>query len=526
VTAVVAPIVAVVVLEDRASITRRASVALGAGQHRLTIERVAPVLVDKTLTATVSSGARVLDIRCDRYLAPWRDEAVLPATAPDEFARQLAAERERIEGLRDAALARERAAVVAAEACAQVIAAALRDLATGAARGVTVDAAAAELSAIERDEADARARAVEANLEAREAAAALGRLATRATRAESEAGAEAARLTIDLLCDAAVDVVISIGYVVPGAAWRPYHRAVLDVAQRTLAWQTTACVWQATGEDWTGAALTFSLERPSLGVEPPALTDDLVTSRKRSEVVVAAREVELETAGLGGEERPGGAPQVPGIDDGGVGLTLTAPAATVRADGSPHRLDVSAFTAPVELAHVAIPLRSTWAFVRARTTNTGTAPLLAGPVDLIMASGYIGRGEIGFVAAGEKFHIGFGPESDVRVHRTETRERDEAGLLGNWNVQTVRVAVRLSNLGAVAREIIVTERVPVSEVEQVEIVTAAPDAYLLRAEEAQVTTRAIDERGMVTWTVALPPLGRRAVTLEYKIRSQRGVAGV
>jgi hypothetical protein len=31
---------------------------------------------------------------------------------------------------------------------------------------------------------------------------------------------------------------------------------------------------------------------------------------------------------------------------------------------------------------------------------------------------------------------------------------------------------------------------------------------------------------MVTWSVELPPLGRRAVTLEYRIKSQRGVTGI
>jgi hypothetical protein len=119
------------------------------------------------------------------------------------------------------------------------------------------------------------------------------------------------------------------------------------------------------------------------------------------------------------------------------------------------------------------------------------------------------------------------------VHRAETRERDDAGILGGWNVQTVRVAVRLSNLGTERRVIDVTERIPISEVEQVEIQVASPDAYLLGTDDrpggeevTQVTARALDERGLVTWGVELPPLGRRAVTLEYKIRSQRGVAGV
>jgi len=162
--------------------------------------------------------------------------------------------------------------------------------------------------------------------------------------------------------------------------------------------------------------------------------------------------------------------------------------------------------------------------------NTGPEPLLAGPVDLIMESGYVGRTEVGFVAPGEKLYLGFGPDAELRMHRTQAKDRDDAGLLGGWNVQTVRIAVRLSNLGAERREVVVTERVPISEVEQVEVHASAPEAYLLEdahgEDITQVTARALDERGLVTWSVELPPHGRRAVTLEYKIKSQRGVAGV
>ncbi|MBC7976783.1 MAG: DUF4139 domain-containing protein, partial [Myxococcales bacterium] len=238
---------------------------------------------------------------------------------------------------------------------------------------------------------------------------------------------------------------------------------------------------------------------------------------------------EQQTTGLGGS----GPAQVPGIDDRGLGITLTAPRATVIASGAPHRVPISSFTSQAQLDLVAIPLRSPWVHIRARLVNTGTAPLLAGPVDLVRASGYVGRTEVGFVAAGEQVHVGFGPEADVRVHREETRERDDAGLLGSWNVQTVRVAVRLSNLGAARRDIVVTERIPISEIEQVEIKPSAADAYVLAAGDhpggepiTQVTARTIDERGLVAWTVELPPLARRAVTLEYRVRSQRGVAGV
>jgi uncharacterized protein (TIGR02231 family) len=522
---VAVPVVAVTVLEDRASVMRRGTLSLVAGQQRVVIDRVSPVLADKTLTATCT-GARVLDVRCERYVAPWREtgDQVAPHD-PSALRAQLV----ELELAHETAVARADAARGESEAIDELLAAAARDLAIAAARGVHASTAAAELAELDAQDAAARTRRIDAEREAATLAARRGRLSERLARAEAEAGEQAARLIVDLIAEAPGDATLAAGYIVPGAAWRPYHRATLLRDSGALDWQTTACVWQATGEDWSDVELTCSLERPSLGVEPPALADDvLATRRKPDSVVVETREHEQQETGLGA-----GAPQVPGIDDGGLGLQLSAGRVSVRADGTPHRLPVGGFTDTAQVALVAIPLRSPWVHVRARIINRGERPLLAGPVDLIMTSGYVGRTEVGFVAPGEKFYVGFGPDAELRLHRSETRERDDAGLLGGWNVQTVRVAVRLSNLGAHAREIVVTERLPISEIEQVDVRAAAPDAYLLAKDDqpggeeiTQVTARSLDDKGMVTWAVELPPRGRRAVTLEYKVKSQRGVAGV
>ncbi|HEY0195150.1 MAG TPA: DUF4139 domain-containing protein [Kofleriaceae bacterium] len=526
-----APIAQVTVLEDRASIVRRGRATLPAGQHRVVVERVAPVLVDKTLTA-VASGARVLDVRCERYLAPWRDPAATEGRSGDELIAALTAERTRLDAERDDALARIAAARAELAALAEVATAAMRELATAASRAVGVQGAAAQLAALDAADAEARVRLVAAELASRDLELARRRLDARVERAEAEAGTQAARLVVDLHVDAPADVELTLGYIAPGAAWRPYHRAVLTGgAGPSVEWQTTACVWQATGEAWPAVQLVFSLERSSLGVEPPDLVDDELSARRRPDTVtVEARDQELQTTGLGGGSA--GPLQVPGIDDNGLGITLSAARATVAADGAPHRIPAGGFTAKAELDLLAIPLRSPAVHQRARLVN-GAGPLLAGPVDLVMSSGYVGRAEIGFIAGNEQLALGFGPASDLRVHRSEARERDDAGLLGGWNVTTVRVALRLSNLGAQPRTITVTERVPVSEVEQVEIQVSPPNAYLLGVDDspggeqiAQVTARAIDERGLVTWTVELPALGRRAVTLEYRVRSQRGVAGL
>ncbi|HEX4419403.1 MAG TPA: DUF4139 domain-containing protein [Kofleriaceae bacterium] len=542
-----APITSVTVLEDRASVTRRGTVQLAAGQHRVVVEGVAPVLVDKTLTA-VAAGGRVLDVRCERYLAPWvdpdlgsdlgSDPSSDPSSDPGARAADaiaaLHAERTRLDTERDIHLARIATARAELAALAEVATAALRDLAIAAGRATAAADADRQLAELDAADVEARVRLVNAELAARDLEQAQGRLAARIARAEAETGTQAARLVIDLQVDAPAAVALTIGYIVPGAAWRPYHRAVLTRGAAgqpaSVAWQTTACVWQATGEDWTSVALVFSLERPSLGVEPPALTDDELAARRRPDTVtVEARDQDHQTTGLG----TAGPAQVPGIDDGGLGITLAAARATVIADGAPHRVPVGEFTARAELDLIAIPLRSPAVHLRARLVNAGSVPLLAGPVDLVMASGYVGRTEIGFIAPGEQLAVGFGPQADVRVHRSEARERDDAGLLGGWNVTTVRVAVRLSNLGAQPRAVTVIERIPISEVEQVEVQAAAPDGYLLGADDSpggeaitQVTARAIDDRGLVAWSVELPPLGRRAVTLEYRVKAQRGVTSV
>jgi hypothetical protein len=529
-TEISAPVGGVTVLEDRASVTRRGTLAVRAGQQRIVIERVSPVLVDKTLVATCT-GARVLDVRCERYVAPWRE-----GTDENEQPVALRKKRSKLQVAHDAALAAAQVAGVESDGINELVAAAYRDLATQATRGIATPNAVELLAELDAQDRDARERRLTAGIELQLAAAALARLDDRIARAEAEAGEQAARLVIDLVADAPGEVTVTASYIVPGAAWRPYHRAQLARDDGTpemergglgptrgIDWQTTACVWQATGEDWTDVELTCSLERPSLGVEPPHLLDDeLRTRRKPDTVVVEAREQRHDDTGLGGA----GPLQVPGIDDGGLGLRLTAGRVTVKSDGAPHRVPVGGFSGSAQVSLVGIPLRSPWVHVRARIINTGTTPLLAGPVDLIMASGYVGRAEIGFVAPNEKFYVGFGPESDVRMHREETRERDDAGLLGGWTVQTIRVAVRLSNLGTQKREVTITERIPISEVEQVEVQASAPDAYELDEETTQVTARALDERGLVSWSVELPPLGRRAVTLEYKVKSQRGIAMV
>src|SRR5690606_7840419 len=149
--------------------------------------------------------------------------------------------------------------------------------------------------------------------------------------------------------------------------------------------------------------------------------------------------------------------------------------------------------------------------------NRGAAPLLAGPVDLVRSSGLVGRTQLLYVAPGERFELGWGPEPDLRVSREVDLIEERSRMLSSWTDRMTRIRVRLSNLGAARRRVAVTERVPVSEIEKVKI----------EVDPARVTDRARpDQNGFLRWTVELEPHGHRQLDAVYVLRSHEDVVGL
>lgn len=522
------PVVEVVVLEDRARITRRGSVVLPAGQTRVRVRGVAPVMVDKSAVARVPAGAAdVVDVRVEREVAPWLDGAT--------DARAAAAALVELRARRD--LARDAARAVADEAAAAATTTLLlddltrvagEDLAVEAAWGRTAAGAAERLAELAARARTASARAAMLAVDVARAREEVVRLDQQVAVRERDLGREVATLAIDVVSSAGATCEVTVEYTTPCACWRPYHTATLRDGSVEIT--TDACVWQSTGEDWREVRLRFSTERPSLGTSPPDLHDDLLRVQPKGALVVTAREQDIKTTGEGAVKSV--AVELPGVDDGGMTRILAAPmAATVPSDGQPYRVRVGAFVTAAEAALVAMPEKAAAAILRTRQDNAGKEPLLAGPVDLVRDGGLCGRTSILFVAPGERFLLGWGPEPSVRVNRSHREKREESGMLGSWSSTTHRVAVRLSNLGGTVRQVAVTERIPVAEVEQVEVKLAAPDAWKLEDEDGErrdktplCVERSVDATdGLVTWNVELPPRSHRAIALEYLVRTHDSV---
>jgi uncharacterized protein (TIGR02231 family) len=495
------PIDEVTLLEDRARVVRRGTIALGAGTHRVRIDDVSPIIADKTLAAR---GARVHDVRVER-------RARVLAADRDAQVREI---EETIEATNETlvAIARRIARIDSALALlAQAGQRTIEEISTDAAWSKPDDGWEARIERVAENERalwserlslfrkDAEVRREQARLTQRKAA-----LSTPSTDLS-------AAIVIDLEIDGATELTVE--YVVPSACWRPYHRAEREGS--TLTFESDGCVWQNTGEDWREVSLRFSTQRPSLGVEPPRLaSDELRIKRKSDAVYVEQRADVIERTGVKGAASP----DLPGIDDAGEAIEIAAPhRATIPSDGRPHRVALGSFETELTASSFAVPELVSAVLERSVQVHEGARPILAGPVDLVREGGLIGKTSILYVACGESFELGWGPDPTLRVSREVEELSPETNLLRNWHSVTRKIVDKISNLGNMKKRIELVERVPVSEIEKVKI-------ELDR--EHTTNNAAPDGDGFVRFVVELSPFGRSAIEVRYTLRRHSDVVGL
>jgi uncharacterized protein (TIGR02231 family) len=498
------PLRRVLVMEDRAQIERRGEIDLPGGRTQLLVTGLPLVAVDRSLKVEVQ-GATLVDAR---FVRRWREKPAAADAGPLEA---------RVRALGEELVMRQEEAGrlgIRAEMLEQTRLDLLRGVAEGAGAG--------------RDDRQAWQESLDAvaNREA-ETAEALRRARrdeerTRRRLEEAEAARDTAtqpepELACNLLLtiEGAGRAVVRARYLCPCAVWRPAYRATLE--RDDVLVEREAVVWQDTGEAWTDVALAFSTARPTLGTSPPALTADRLGLRAKSDtekrvVAVALREEVIATAG------EGGAPELPGLDDGGEARVLEASAtATVPSDGQPHRVPLGRFTAKAELENVCAAEQGSLVSLVARFPNASGEVLLAGPVQLLRGSGLVGRSLLGFVAPGETVKLSFGSDDGLRVQRELVVTTDESRLTSR---RTKRHTVRLfvSNAGPRPARLFVEERLPVSEVEEVRVE--------LVAKECRPAAPEVSQDGIARIPFDLAANATREARLVWELTASGKVAGI
>lgn len=509
-----ASIVAVTVFPDRARVTRRGSVTLAEGEHRVRCGPLPMGLLHDSVRVAGIGAATVLGVDVKTRRRPEVSDAGVAEI--EERIREI---QESIDELVDAdavAQGRERFLGRVAVRSAGSFAATDVERATGFADDID-----RELTRIKQGR---REREKQRAYLIKERDAAQRRLADmRKNNLPDELVAE---LTLEV--SQAGEVELEVTYVTLGASWHSSYDLRLAGEKLTLTW--FGLVSQHTDEDWPECQLKLSTARPSGALDVPEL-DPWYIDRARPIRPMALGMASDAMVYAQAAPAPAGAPQLAraakaapmmeeideahAVADQGPAAATYTPArpVAVPADGSTHRTVVAQLDLAVVLDHITAPVTAEEAILRATVRNTTAHTLPDATAALFHEGDFVGSSHIEAWAPDEERELALGVDDRVRVERELVKRSASKATLGSTRRIDAEYKITVANHSPRTIRLTVLDQLPVSRDGQISVreTLAKPDP----AERSDL--------GVITWKTELEMGARAQFHLGLRIEAPKGV---
>jgi len=283
-------------------------------------------------------------------------------------------------------------------------------------------------------------------------------------------------------------LTLELSGVISQGTWEPAYDVRLS-ADGTLAELTyRAQVRQQTGEDWNNVALTLSTARPASGGAPPALHPWHLSFYRPMPVAAspppaprmykkAARPVAAENMAeiVRADEviAPAHFQTAQSASEGSSIVFKIPKPVVITSDNTRHSTVISLEKLPVSTEYITVPKLSPTVYLTAELVNKAGWPLLPGSVKIFSGNTFVGSADMKQVASGEKFTIPFGGDDQIIVKREELKQHKEAGLFGK-NRMAYRSTVTVSNLRKEAQTITIKDQLPLAGDSEIKVSLEEP----------------------------------------------------
>ncbi|TEU17006.1 MAG: mucoidy inhibitor MuiA family protein [Anaerolineales bacterium] len=539
----------VTIYPNRARVTRRGTVELKQGEHRLQVGELPLSLLPESVRAAGKGTAQARILAMDVTKAFYQE----PPTAT---VAELEKEIEKLED-QDKTLADQAAAHQAQlEFLKGLGTAAGENLSRGIAFGKSKVADGQEMLAFIAEGMAAASQGLrETTAQRRDMEKELTKLRNELEQQRSARPRERYAVTVDAEVLGQGDFELEVTYVVRNASWKPLYDLRLDsdpisdlqsqISNLNLTY--LGQVTQRTGEDWEEVALSLSTAKPALATILPELRPWYVSvpappppiaapAAKRAPAMLArfaptaAEEPapEMMLTGIEMEEEAEPVVEMEAVtaevEETGAALTFrVAKPATIPSDGSPHKTTVAALSLTPRLDYVAAPKLVSQAYRRATVTNDTDYVFLPGPANVFYGGEYVGTTtlativsgqEPGAVAPGQEFKVFLGVDERIKVSRELVASEVDKKFIGDRRRLHYAYRIKVQNLRDGQEKIIVSDQIPVARHEEIKV----------RLDMAEPKPTKQTELGTLEWELDLEPGEEQAIRFDFNVEHPRSLA--
>lgn len=272
---------------------------------------------------------------------------------------------------------------------------------------------------------------------------------------------------------------------------------------------------QDTGEAWTNASLLLSTADPAVSGDLPKLEPWVLGSGGYNLGSGSGYSSSPDNDYRPMEQTSSGAvssDMTATVQGSGTAVFAIPGRRTIAGDGSEQRVPIGTqtFRGTIELATV--PKLVPEVYRRARIRYEGQVPLLPGVVSDFVGADYVGEGRVGAIVSGEDLDLAFGTDDHFKVER-QLIDRQVESLSGKRVRYTFRFRVLVANHGSIGADVLVTDQLPVSQLDKV---------VVQRLEgTAELPAQADDPAGLLRWKATIAPGASQEILIAYSVTAPR-----
>ncbi len=322
---------------------------------------------------------------------------------------------------------------------------------------------------------------------------------------------------ITLIADRATKANMSLNYLVTNAGWYPSYDIRVSSPDSPVSIFYKANVYQNTGVDWEDVKLSFSSASPSVSGIMPALNPWYINFQQpivirgsyaadaprasRMKSAVAELDV-MEEAEMGYM-----APPVT-ISNQGTSFSFDLDInQKIPSTGEASLIELQRLEADAVYKYMSIPKLKQEAFLTAGIADWEALNLLDGKANIYFGNMFTGETYISRSQLADTLAVSLGRDESITIKREKRTDFTSTRMIGANRLDTRSFLITVRNNRNNSIELVVTDQIPISQNNQIEVETEELSGGQLNE---------ID--GKVKWTLKLKPEESKELVLTYRVK--------